>query len=413
MKQDNSSIGNTFDALIEQGQERVIHSAGICQTIKQSFNHPEAWDDGTKKVWENLSREYPDYFSQIDRQTTLDSLEKLGNIPKIQHIVSNIRKKKSTLLGQRKIEFIQATQTSLETYLKNLLGKVATQVHEIENGDVNELLEEKKKLDNWIGRSCSEVNETYYDLVDEFILETKVQLKSNITELFKETKNEVDRVRKTKTKSYEVEKEAKLSNFFGVFAGTETRYKEVTSVRTGAIISTIKDFSSGLEDEISAAYDGRILNFRRDILRRVLPVLRETDQNDDLDANRIKSAVRKTANEVGTLDIILDSKLPACLSAKGVIKNSKAEEFIDCAKTFASDLQRKTNKDIKEQLEILASTLKSIDIADQVFGSYREQIEQLVNQIENKQITLDRYQRLEQAIKNLQKTPCPSVCEEV
>ncbi len=413
MKQGNPSIGNIFDSLIEQGKTRVIHSAGICQTIKQSFDQPETWDDGTKKVWENLSREYPDYFSQIDRQTTLDSLAKLGNIPKIQNIVAHVREKKTTILEQRKVEFIQATEISLETYLKNLLAKVASQVSEIENGDVNELLEEKKKLDNWIGRSCSEVNETYYDLVDDFILETKMQLKSNIKELFKETKSAVDGVRKTKTKSYKVEEESSWSNLGGLFAGTETRYREVTSVRTGAIVNTIKEFSSELEDEISMAYDGRILSFRRDILRRILPVLRETDQNDDLDANRIKSAVRKTANEIGTLDIDLDNKLPACLSAKGVIKNSEAEEFIDCAKTFASDLKRKTSKDIKEQLEVLASTLKSIDIADQVFSSYREQIEQLVNQIENKQITLDRYQRLEQAIKSLQETSHQAIYEEI
>ncbi|MGM0609268.1 MAG: dynamin family protein, partial [Candidatus Muiribacteriota bacterium] len=91
LKQSSPEVGDAFDDLIEGGKDNVVHSSGICQTLKSQFEEKEKWDDGERHVWGYLTREYPDYFSDNDKNLSCANLDLLGNISKINTIVSDVR----------------------------------------------------------------------------------------------------------------------------------------------------------------------------------------------------------------------------------------------------------------------------------------------------------------------------------
>ena len=90
LKKNNPEVGTAYDSLIEESSQKVIHSSGICLTIKESFSHRELWDEGVKTAWRNLTTHYPDYFSDTDEILSLSNLDLLANISTINGIVERV-----------------------------------------------------------------------------------------------------------------------------------------------------------------------------------------------------------------------------------------------------------------------------------------------------------------------------------
>ena len=55
LKERNPEVEDTYDSLIE-GQSKIIHSSGMCESLIQRFGQKDEWDEGMLHTWGNLLR---------------------------------------------------------------------------------------------------------------------------------------------------------------------------------------------------------------------------------------------------------------------------------------------------------------------------------------------------------------------
>jgi hypothetical protein len=129
--------------------------------------------------------------------------------------------------------------------------------------------------------------------------------------------------------------------------------------------------------------------------------MRDNVDDDDLDPQQIQKAIRNALNSVIYPDISYSNSLPASLSAKGTLKKSAAENFLQDAQEYISKLRTRVRQDINSYLSSLVQTLKAVGLSESIFSNYNSMLEELENQIKNKAVTLDSFDRLKKSLKEI------------
>ena len=399
LKANNPEVGTTYDSLIEESSHKVIHSSGICLTIKESFNQRDKWDEGVKTAWSNLTTHYPDYFSDTDEKLSLSNLDLLANISTINSIVEEVKHKKSTILEARKKEFIEAKTKTLLQYKNSLLTYIDNLVEEIRDGNIEELKAEQKKLAKIKENVSDIVDEEYYDIVDALEINIKNKLNDKLKSYFREAKDSIRDAEGSETESYEVS----TSRWYNPFSwgGTETRTETYTTARTGAIRSAFEDLTSEIEDSIDTTAKAFILEWKKRLNQDLVRVLRDNVNDEDLNVTQIKKVIRNVLNTIIYPEISYSGQLPSSLAANGTLKGSSAESYIADAQEYVSSLKGRVKKDIKKFLKNLIAALKSIEMSKSIFGNYDEILKELETQINNKEIVLDKLTRIRNEIEKV------------
>jgi len=392
LKLNNPEIGTAYDSLIEDSSEKVIHSSGICLTIKEHFNQRELWDEGVKTAWNNLTTHYPDYFSDLDEKLSLSNLDLLANISTVNSIIDNVKDKKKSILEARKEEFIQAKLNSLIKYKESLLSYIDYKIEKVDNSSIEELKTEQKNLKK-IKESVSDiVDEEYYEIVDTLKINIKNTLNDKLKSYFKDAKKSIDDAEGSETESY--------THDYGFwswkFGGSryETRHNTFSTARTGAIRNALEELTWEIEDSIDTTAESFISEWKKMLNRNLLKVLRENVNDEDLNVTQIKKVIRNVLNTIEFPEMSYSGQLPSNLSASGTLQGSRADTYIYDAQVYVSTLNGRVKEDIKKYLNKLISKLKDIKMSKSIFGNYDELLKELEEQINNREITLDKLNRV-------------------
>jgi len=399
LKETNPEVGTAYDSLIEQSRQKVIHSSGICLTIKEHFSQRELWDEGVKTAWRNLTTHYPDYFSDTDEKLSVSNLDLLANISTINTIVEEVKIKKESILEARKEEFIKAKLNSLLKYKESLLKYIDEKVESINNGSIEELRAEQKKLLK-IKESVSDiVDEEYYDIVKSLEINIKNELLGQLKGYFRDAKGKVDDAEGSESESYE--KYVGRGGFLWLSKKYETRYRDVTTARTGAVRASLEDLTWEIEDSIETKSIAFIRDWKKSLSRDLLKILRENVDDEDLNIQQIKKVIRNVLNSIEYPEMKYSGNLPSSLSVSGTLKGSRAEEFISDAQKHISSLNGRVRDDINGYLKKLISKLNDVEISQTIFGNYDEILKELEEEVSNKAITLDKLNWLKNEIKKV------------
>ena len=278
---------------------------------------------------------------------------------------------------------------SLINYRNELIKYINIQIESIESGDIDELQVQQKKLKNIKEKVSLILDEEYYDLVSELEVNIKNELKNTLEKHFITTKNAVNSAEGSKTEEYTV-----VIERWYWFNGSETRQREVTTARTGAIRSSLEELNNHIESNIDIDSKKFILNWKKSLYLQLIKTMRDNVDDDDLDPQQIQKVIRNVLNSVIYPDISYSNNLPASLSAKGTLTGNHAENFLQDAQEYISKLRNRVRQDINSYLSSLVHTLKAVSLSENIFSSYNTMLEELENQIKNKAMTLDSFNRL-------------------
>lgn len=399
LKESNPEVGTVYDSLIEQSSQKIIHSSGICHTIKEHFNQRESWDEGVKTAWNNLITHYPDYFSDTDEKLSTASLDLLANMSKINSIVEEVKVRKESILKSRKEEYIQAKLSSLLKYKESLLKYIDEKVETINNGSIEELKVQQKKLQKIKENVSDIVDEEYYEIVESLEINIKNKLTNTLKGYFKEAREGINNAEGSETESYE--KYVGRGGFLWLSKKYETRYRDITTARTGAIRNALESLTWEIEETIDTTAQLFISEWKKTLSRDLLRVLRDNVDDDDLNVTQIKKVIRTVLNTIKYPDISYSGGLPTSLSATGTLKGSNAETYISNAQEYASNLNGRVKNDIKSFLKDLISTLKGTEMSKSIFGNYDDILKELEEQVNNKEITLDKLNRVKNELQRV------------
>jgi len=402
LKESNPEIEDTFDQLIKQGQEKVLHTSGICQTIYNQFNNPNSWEGGELKVWENLTKYYPDYFNIDDSVLSKSNLRLLANISAPFDVISNVRNKKEFILKGKKENFIIKKSDALIKYKDRLISFAKENEERINNTSIKEIEKQKKNLEKVRNQASISLNETYYDLVEELQTNIKKELSKILSTYFTETRILVDEAEDTTTEEYTVDK-GRGFIFWRSLTGSryETRSRTVSSVRTGAVRSALENLTSEIENAVTIKSQEFIHEWKKALYSRLIKELRRGTDDDDLDPQIIRSTIRNVLNNIDYPNIEYGASLPESLRVKGILKSKSAEEYIDDAREYLTKLKTRINNDISGCVKTLIDVLNSLDPSSKIFETYNNKIKNLEEQLKYKEITLERLNNLIEELQNI------------
>jgi len=409
LKKVNPEVGNVFDKLIEDGKNKVLHSSGLSFALKQNFDNQESWDDGMKKVWENLTREYPDYFSS-NKEISSANLDLLANIEKIDNIIDDVRVKKETILKEKQDNFIKTKTETLEKYKQNLISYVENQIERIENSDIDEIKNQKEKLASIQTKASRKLDEEFYELVEELDINIKNEMMGKLKSFFRSAKDDINEAEgegsETTYSTIRTEQSGAFGGakrFFGsIFGQDDWGYDEeevaetdyYTTARAGAIRNSLENLTDSIESEVEDKAKTFILSWRKSVYSRLVKTLREAVGDEDLDVDIIKSTIRNIVNSVEYPEIDYSGGLPSHLKRSGVLKGYDAEEYLDDARDYVSDLKERVTKDIKKYRKQLVKSLQNQQLSNKIFAHYKKEIEKLEEEINTKELTLEKYNNL-------------------
>lgn len=402
LKADRPEIGTAYDSLINEKQERVLHSAGIAFSIKTSLednNDESKLDESEAHALKLLRESYPDNFSS---QASLEAnLDLISNIKTIESKLADVASRKEEIAKEKIESFRTQKQANINAYAKALIDATSNHIKEIEETDIEQLKQQQEQIAKLKDNAISDIDECFEDLRSNFINELENALHNELSQYFSKARNATNEAEGTETETYEVS-HPKWKIWKWGSSRTETR--TYTTVRAGAVRSSLDDLVAMVENSIRNIGFTRTRSFKAELSRELIRTLRESvEQNggsdDDINSRKLRSILRGIINALQFPDMAYSDKpLP---SGSGTLKGYDAERFIEEAQEFIQSLQKTTRSDIKEHCKQMAQKLNDINIGDKLFDELDAQLTKLAKDIDNKALALSELQTIKQQLQEI------------
>lgn len=366
-----------FDKLMKND---VLHSSGATYGILKDFNNKKNWDDNLNHVWQNLNENYKDYFS--DEESAKSHLKNLSNIEKVNEILSEVKIRKEEILKERKDNFEKTKLEAIFKYKESLQKEIKNNINLIQNSDINEIINKKNNLLKIKVESSEALNNTYEDILESFEFEIKDLLTSKVKSHFKQSKEDIKNSESTEIEKWET----------GFWLWKEQHSREFLVIKAGSIRETLENLTYELEDLISDESKKSTRKLKELFYNRLIATLREKAGDGNIDIHLVQRTIRNLLNSISYPEILYTGTIPDELKKTGTLKNWEAEQFMEEVKNYISNFQQRVRDDIKNYISSLIDVLKNQNIGDNIFSSYSKNIENLENDINNKELSLSKNQ---------------------
>ncbi|MCZ6158063.1 dynamin family protein [Campylobacter ureolyticus] len=384
--------------LKDLAKNKVILTSSVAFAMCKKFNNQGSWDENTKHAWGNLISNYPDFFNNTD--SALLNLQKLANIETIENIISKVRDKKDEILKQKKEEFTSNKLRNLEDYIKAIDEMIEENINNIKNTDIKELEAKSKEMEKRKSLAIEKVNEAYDDSVENFELNLKDLLYEKSESFFRKLSDDVQNSEGSEEYSYQV-KDNDFWNLWGLFGDKyQTKYSTRTTVKAGFVRNSIDETVSEVENLIDIEYKRNILEWKKNIYKVVISSARSVVGDEILDANIISRTIRGVLSNIKYPDINYNNDLPKELKKSGVLKGYEAENFISAVRDYAANLKGRVKNDIKNSVSMLKNSIQNNNIGENIFSKYDEEIKELIEDLNNKEQALERFEKIQKDLKN-------------
>lgn len=373
-----------FDKLI---QNPVVYTSGMAYFLMKNLENPSSWDENAKVVWENLQSDYHDFFDETSLSQT--NLKKLANIDAISHVIQEVRTRKEEIQRSKQEEYISTKMRSLREYQKALVLMLSEAKKRLEEADIKKIQQEKEELSQ-IKDKCVCVLDTYYkENVEVFGLELDDNLLSRAEQYFSRSEEKVRDSRGTK--SEEIEYTVERGMWWWKTRETRYRTKTFEIVKAGEIRRNLEVLIVNLEDLLRRECKRMIVEWKSNFKKKLIPILRRELKDVVLDISLFEQIIENITKSIVYPEISYSGKIPASLQRSGDLRDYESERFMQEAIDFVSNFQITVRQDIIGYIKTLMSKLDAINLGEETFAKYSEDIDRLETEIQNKQSSLEHY----------------------
>ncbi len=392
-----------FESTIKNG---IILTSGVCYSLYQDFENRASWKEEYQLAWENLTNDYPDAFSSHEAR---ENLKRLSNIDAIRGRLEEVAKEKENIISQRLQEYLKAQANNLHNLITQLsqdLEKEKNRIKDADMGTIAKQIEAYKKLSDEIEIGFRDAYEAF---IFHFIKNTRDGLDKILTESIQKAKKGAQN---EETKEYYTER-VKQSGAWGSFkrnflwwADDDAGYDEVgctrAVVKAGAVVDYLKEMHKICEKALNDSVRSFKIVFKKELYDKVLFKLREIIRDDSLiDEVAFKKSVHAVTDGIkfGEFDYTLPSEIGA---KTGFLKGDEALQFIQSVEKHLRDFEAETENDVKEYCTDLRKNLEKQDFANGVLSKLKKDMQNLKNQVQNKEQSIDQIDAQIKALKEIQ-----------
>ncbi|WP_367709716.1 dynamin family protein [Helicobacter pylori] len=398
-----------FEKAIKNG---VILASGVCFSMYKDFNNQASWERNQKteeyhNALRNLKDSYPDAFSSDDKSK--ESLLFLSNMSAIEERLKKAAKEKEKIMSQKLQDYAQSQANNLHSLIAQLLQDLEEEKKRIKSTDMGAI---KKQIEAY-EKLSGEIDMKFREVYEEFILHFINNIRVGLEETLKKA------IRTAKTRSREEEEEERyiervkqggvLGSFkrnFLFWADDDAGYNEVertrATIKAGAVFDYLTEMHERCEKALNDSVGSFKIGFRKELYDKVLPVLREIINDDDLiDEVAFKKSVHAVTDKIKFEEF--SYTLPSEIRGKtGNLKGYEANAFIQSVGNYVRNFESEAKKDVKGYIQGLREALERQNFASDTLKKLQKDMQNLHNQVQNKEQSIAQLDAKINALKGIQ-----------
>lgn len=317
--------------------------------------------------------------------------------------------RKEEIISQRLQDYTQSQANNLHNLITQLSQDLEKEKNRIKDADMGAITKQIKAYE----KLSDEIEIGFRDAYEEFIF----HFIKNIRDGLNETLTKAIRTAKVGAQNEEGEERyterVKQGGAWGSFkrnflswADSDAGYDEVMRtrvvVKAGAVVDYLIEMHKICEKALNDSVRSFKIVFKKELYAKVFPVLRQIINDDDLiDEAAFKKSVHAVTDGIkfGEFDYTLPSEIGA---KTGFLKGDGAVQFIQSVGTHLRDFEAETENDVKEYCTDLRKNLEKQDFANGVLSKLKKDMQNLKNQVQNKEQSIAQLDAQIKALKGIQ-----------
>ncbi len=392
-----------FESAIKNG---IILTSGVCYSLYQDFENQASWKEEYQLAWENLTNDYPDAFSSHEAR---ENLKRLSNIDAIRGRLEEVAKEKENIISQRLQEYLKSQANNLHNLITQLsqdLEKEKNRIKDADMGTIAKQIEAYKKLSDEIEIGF---RDAYEEFLFGFIKNIRDGLDETLTKAIQKAKAGAQNEEEEERYTERVKQKGAWGSFkrnFLWWADDDAGYDEVgrtrAVVKAGAVVDYLIEMHKICENALNDSVGSFKIDFKKELYKKVFPVLREIIRDDSLiDERELKKSVHAVTDKI-KFEEFDHTDIPSEIEGQtGFLKGDEALQFIQSVKKHLRDFEAETENDVKEYCTVLEKNLEKQDFANGVLSKLKKDMQNLKNQVQNKEQSLAQLDAQIKALKEI------------
>lgn len=389
---DNNQAG-VFDEIINTPEDYLLLASGQCEAMARTFEDRKKWDSGKLTSWKNLQRRYPDYFSDSDENTSIESLRKLGNVEVIREKIDKVKERKEEIFKRQREEFGKKYKDAIENAKRTVLKDLAARKGEIEQKDINQIESEIASMRKMYDTLAPEFDFCFTNIVDDWANEMRKgyakALSSNIGEVKEHLKGAAGEIVREWTT--------------GMWWWKKEHQETITTINLTTVINEIADYIDGYNIALPIYVEEELSRLKKMVSKNIQQIMLDN-----------KVSIIGTLNGVRNRISIIMSKIiihdnvnytgPGFSYNSGEsyrLEGKDADTCFDKANDFIRVLNAKFRSMLSKTVENVCSACRNCDFSKLVLESYMQNMEQKKRELEKPKKALESINAIIKEVENI------------
>ncbi|GAA9013413.1 dynamin family protein [Helicobacter pylori] len=417
----SSQLNKTMEGLIQECPNQkeifknakkngVILTSGVCYSLYQDFENQFSWKEEHQLAWKNLKKHYPDAF---DSDEARENLKRLSNIDAIKERLEEVAKEKENIISQRPQKYLEAQANNLSSLVANLLEELEPEKDRIRRADLNKILVQLKEHE----RLSDKIETDFKDAYEEFVIDFINEIEDGLNKTLEELIGNAEKGSKTHEGEKEVDdirsKMVKKDGLWGSIGraldqwGYEEKQYIVKVTRKNIKAGAVVDLLIEMHDECAKALNRDAESFKsvfkEKLYEKILSKLCEIIQDNGLiDKYAFKKSVNAVTDKIKFEEFDYTDMLPSEIRGQtGFLEGDEANQFIKSVESYVRGFKETTKDDVKYYIKVLKENLKDQNFAADVLSKLVEEMQNLRNQVQNKDQSLAQLDAQVKALKEI------------
>ncbi len=398
-----------FEKAIKNG---VILASGVCFSMYKDFKNQDSWESKKEEyynTWRNLTNAYPDAFNSVDKSK--ESLLLLSNMSAIKERLEKAAQRKEEIISQRLQDYAQSQANNLYNLITQLLQDLEEEKKRIKSADISAIKKQIEAYEKLSGNIETGFREAYEEFILHFIKNTRDGLNETLMKAIRTARVGTREEEKEERYTEGVKQGGLFGSFKRNFLGgliDDAGYDEVRRtrvvVKAGAVLDYLTEMHERCESALNDSANSFKVVFKKELYSKVFPVLRQIIRDDDLiDEVAFKRSVMAVLDRIEFKEFDYTDKLPSEIRGKtGNLKGDEADAFIQSVGNYVRNFESEAKKDVKEYCTDLENKLEKQDFANGVLSKLKKDMQNLENQVQNKEQSIAQLDAQIKALKGIQ-----------
>ncbi|WP_367758335.1 dynamin family protein [Helicobacter pylori] len=398
-----------FEKAIKNG---VILASGVCFSMYKDFKNQASWERNQKteeyhNALQNLKDAYPDAFNSVDKSK--ESLLLLSNMGAIEERLEKAAQRKEEIISQKLQDYAQSQANNLHSLIAQLLQDLEEEKKRVKNADMGAIKKQIEVYEKLSGNIEIEFKEAYEEFILHFINNNRVGLDETLTKAIQKASALAQNEEKEERYTERVKQGGAWGSFkrnFLWWTDDDAGYDEVertrATIKAGAVVDYLIEMHEICEKALNDSVGSFKIGFRKELYDKVLPVLREIINDDDLiDEVAFKKSVHAVTDKIKFEEF--SYTLPSEIRGKtGNLKGYEANTFIQSVGNYVRNFESEAKKDVKGYIQGLREALERQNFASDTLKKLQKDMQNLHNQAQNKEQSIAQLDAKINALKGIQ-----------